>query len=419
LNSGFGNYIKNYIKKRFHIRSADEIRLTGEDFEGLYNPYYARLSDIFHAVGFASSALLVIFIITAVIFNFKSVTYENLYYFIKDFDAVVSSDKYATSSVVYSYEDNREYAPYKGGLVTAGSASVSVFSATGRKTATFYDGYDRPVIRASSKYFIVYSVNGNEFSVYNSFVRLYTEKLDYPIFSAEICDDGEFVILTSDSEYKSVIYRYTQNFKKSAAYYYNEYVISMSLSPDGKYLAVSLAGTENGTLSSRLNIYKEKSKEPQNLCGSIPGLVIKCGVKNEFSLTGKLFYYYISGSAIFLKGSADTPDEIRINDGESLLAVDSDGSGIIAAVSDSEGYLIYIIPYKGGTASIRLDEKPLQIKKRGDIIYVLYKDTVVRYDVLSGTYEKKACAAGAENIIVSSENYIFVCYASRAVSIGY
>lgn len=270
MSSGFKDYFRNYIKKRFHIRSADEIRLSGEDLAGLYNPYYARMSDIFHVAGFASAALLVVFILGAVIFNIKSVTYENFYYFIKDFDAVVSADDYASLSVIYSYEDNRTYAGYKGGLVTAGKSSVSVYSATGRKTATYYTGYSDPVIRSSLKYFLIYNRNGNEFSVYNSFARLYSETLEEPILAAVICDNGNFAILTSGSEYKSVIYRYNQNFEKSSAYYYNDYVTSMNLTSDGKYLAVAPAGTADGSLSSRLLTYKEKSEEPSTLTDGIP-----------------------------------------------------------------------------------------------------------------------------------------------------
>ncbi len=419
MSSGIQNHIKTYIKKRFRIRPAGEIRLAGEDFAGLYNPYYARASDIFHVAGFVSAALLVILILGAVLLNIKSVTYENLYYFIKDFDAVVSAESHTTPFVIYNYEENRCYAGYKGGLIRGGAGSLSVFSATGRKTATYYPEYARPVIRASSKYFIVYDQGGKEFSVYNSFARLYTETLDYPILSVDISEDGSFSILTSESEYKSVIYRYGQDFARAAAYYYNDYVISQSLTPDGKFLLVSPVGTSGGRLSQSLYAYREKDKDKIILAKSVGELIVECGGISENSSAGTICYYYIGEKSIFLQGREDSPLEIAIADTEAIMLAHADQSGLAAALSDNKGYLLHSIPYRGEMVTIRLDGEPQDIKKRGNIIFVLYSDSVARYDTASGTYEVKPCAPGGENLIISSADFVFVCYASRAVSLGY
>ncbi len=419
LSSKIKNHIKTYLKKRFRIRSAGEIRLTGEDFAGLYNPYYARASDIFHVAGFVSAALLVIFILGAVLLNIKSVTYENLYYFVKDFDAVVSAESHTTPFVIYSYEENRCYAGYKGGIIMSGASSVSVFSATGRKTATYYPGYAQPVIRASSKYFIVYDQGGKDFSVYNSFARLYTETLDYPILSADISEDGSFLILTSEGEYKSAIYRYGQNFQRDAAYYYNDYVISQSLTADGKFLLVSPAATSGGRLSQSLYAYPENDKNKTVLAMDMGELIVGCGGTSENSSAGTICYYYIGEKRIFLQGREAVPKEITIADTEAIMLAHADQSGLVAALSEKQGYLLHSIPYRGEIVTIRLDDEPKNIKKRGNIIFVLYSDSVARYDTALGTYEVKPCAPGGEDLIISSEDFVFVCYASRAVSLGY
>ncbi|MGI6166570.1 MAG: DUF5711 family protein [Eubacteriales bacterium] len=409
------------IKKRLGIGggSIDEIYLDSDDLAGLCNPYYARAADICQLLGYAAYALLILFILGAVLLNIRDVTYENLYYFIKDFGAVAASGDYGDSPVIYSYAENRKYSGYKGGIVTSGDGTLTVYSATGRKTAEFYTGYSNPVICASSKYILVYNLGGGEYSIYNSFVRLHTGSLENPIYSAVISDNGSFALLGSEGEYKSVIYRYNSKFEKSAAYYYNDYVISMSLSSDGRYLLVSPTGTSSAQLSSRLLLYGERSEEPVVLDGDIPGLVLSCGVECETTIGGEsVFHYHATADTIFLKGRGETPCKIPLGDKE-LLFLDSDTGGLAAVVSDQNGYILHILPYKGEPADIRLDGKVLKIKKSGDFVFLLFSDKVARYDIKKGESKTLPCPAGAEDIVVSSSNYVYVTCAWGAMSVGF
>ena len=104
-------FILDRIKKRLKIRdgAAGEILLDGDDLAGIYNPHYARASDICHIIGFVSYALLVVFILGAVLLNLGDITYENLYYFIKDFGAVAAAEDFSASPVIYSYAEDRSY----------------------------------------------------------------------------------------------------------------------------------------------------------------------------------------------------------------------------------------------------------------------------------------------------------------------
>ncbi len=409
------------IKKRLGIGGGakDEIYLDSDDLAGLCNPHYARAADTFQLLGYAAYALLILFILGTVLLNIRDVTYENFYYFIKDFGAVSALRDYGDSPVIYSYAEGRKYAGYKGGIVTSGDGTVTVFSATGRKTAEFYTGYSNPVICTSSKYILVYNFGGGEYSIYNSFVRLHTGRLETPIYSAVMSDNGSFALLGSEGEYKSVIYRYNSKFEKSAAYYYNDYVTSMSLSSDGRYLLVSPVGTSSVQLSSRLLLYGERSKEPVVLDGDISGLVLSCGVECETSIGGEsVFYYYATADTIFVKGRGDTPQKMLLGDAE-LVFLDSDAGGIAAVVYDQNGYILHIRPYKGEPTDLRLDVKVLKIKKSNNTVFLLFPDKVWRYDIKKGQSKTLPSPAGAEDIVVSSGDYIYITCASRAVSVRF
>ena len=250
-------------------------------------------------------------------------------------------------------------------------------------------------------------------------MRLHTGSLDNPILSVAISDSGSFALLSSEGEYKSVIYRFNSGFEKSAAYYYNDYVISMSLSRDGRYLLVSLVGTSKAALSSRLLLYKERSEEPQLLDWDIPEMVLACGVENEPSLGGEaLFYYYITADSILAFGREDAPHEIPL-DGAELVCVDSDAGGLAALLADGDRYILYVLPYKGEPESISIDGKASKIRKYGNAVFILFPDKVARYDIDTKRLKTQPCAPGAEDIVVSSLSYIYVTYTSRAVSVGF
>lgn len=407
------------IRKRLGLRAAGEIRLDRDDLAGIFNPHYARAADVCHLIGYAACALLIVFLLGAVLLNIGDVTYENLYYFVKDFGAVVSTDDFGASPVIYSYAEDRTYAGYKGGIVTSGGGVVTVFSATGRKTAGFYTGYSNPRVCTSSKYILVFDLGGREYSIYNSFVRLHTGALDNPILAAAICDSGSFALLSSEGEYKSVIYRYNSRFEKSAAYYYSDYVISMSLSADGRYLIVSPVGTNRASLSSRLLLYEERSEEPQLLDWDIPGLVLTCGVENESSLSGEtIFYHYATADSILVGGWGDVPQKIAL-EGAELVCLDSDREGLAALLADKDGYVLHIIPYKGVPATVRLDEKALKISKYENMVFILFPEKAARYNIGNKELKTLSCDPGAEDIVVSSLSYIYITYASRAVSVGF
>lgn len=418
MQSRLKGIFRDYINKKLRVGRPDEIRLGKEDFEELYNPYYAKLSFAFGISSIIISALLVLFVLGSVIFNIGSVTYENLYYFIKDFDSVVSSDEFIPSSVIYNYEENRTFAGYKGGFVSAGRSSLTVYSATGRKTKTFYNGYSNPVIKTSAKYILVYDIGGSELSVYNSFARLLTESFDHSILGADICDDGSFIVLTTDKS-KSAIYRYNSSFKLVAIYPYPNYITSAAISPDGNNLMVSYADAQSGELVSVSEIFTGLTEEPAHTIKRPTGITLMSGIGDTAPFSGNVRYFSVTSGGVFA-GSGTTGDRMSVAfDKGDIIDIASDGGGVVVAVADREGYVMHVLPYEGNSQSIRLDSAPRAVQKNGSLVYVLSAGSLSRYNIAAGTFGTISLSAGAEDIILSGGGYVFVCYPSRALSIKY
>ena len=270
------------IKQRLNISGKLALENTYTDS---VSKYYVKTSRIYFVLSFFTLVLLVLFVFFALIFNVKNITYDKFYYFIKDLDTILSSEDFSSFSVDYNYDSNRSYEEYKGGFTTVGKSSLTVYSATGYTTGEFYHQYSSPKIKSSSKYFILYDHGGTEFSIYNSFSRLYTETLSSPIVSAEICDNGDFIVVTSDGDYKSIVYYYDNNFRCVGVYYYVDYVTAVSLSEDGKHMLVSCSDTlDGGTVSNIFyyktddaSLYENEKSEPKKIVVNEKSVIITCG----------------------------------------------------------------------------------------------------------------------------------------------
>lgn len=396
------------IAMRFGLTAKKMVPADGKPDDS-FNAYYAGVSRYYHITGFAAFALLAVFLLASVIFGYKEFTYENLYYFIKDFDSVLTSESYFADAVDYGYEENRVCAVYKGGVAVAGKYTADVYSATGRRTAHFNTGYSAPVIRASSKYLLIYDSAGAGYSIYNSFIRLRSQTLDNTIYAADINDNGEVIIQTSDSEYRSVIYLYDSGSELAAAYRIKDYVTCSDLSNDGKYIAAASVSAENGGYAYSLRLYRRGETEPVILLSGSDELPLSCG------FGGGKCYLITDKKITVVDMSGNIISDMRLSEGGKYLGFDRNEKGVAASAYDNGVYCIIYIPFAGNASTVALDEKPEDIGTGADRVYVLSRGAVSKYDFSDGTLSRQKCADSAAELLVSSDGHIYICYSSRAV----
>jgi len=414
------------LKQKFNIikKYYSQKVLCEKGFEKSCCRHYSKTYFAYHTIALFLLVLAVFFAIIAFIFNIKDITYNKLYYFVKDFDTILTSENYSSFGVDYSYENNRSYVEYKGGFATIGQSSLMVYSATGSRTGRFYHQYSSPIIRGSSKYLAVYDQGGNSFAIYNSFACLHSETMTAPIDLMEICDNGNFVIASSTDEYTSVLYYYNQNFKCVGAYYYTSFITAVSLSSDGEYMAVSLLDTENGIISTKILLYKtddiklyeNEKKEAEVVVNNTDLFVVACGVDTSGGVFDKLKYFYLGFDEIAL---LNPKGAFHKYDFDSLLCYAVDNDGVAVGIEELKRHVMYIESYSFGNVEIELEDKPLAIAKKEENIFVLFKDCVIKYDLQSNAYKKMMCLDGAEDIIISSNNSIIVCYPSQALNLDF
>ncbi len=202
------------VSKLFQAEPQKEKVLRHEDFNGAGDTYYATVSAGYKISQRILVLILVIFLLLSLVINFGDITYDNFFYLIKDFSAAMDIEQGGYDVLPYNSDSRHFFALYRGGLTVVNPSSISAFTATGRRTLDLTSKFSSPCVESSSKYFLVYDTSGNTFSVYNSFARIYTETLDYPVTAAAFADDGTMAVVTRDISHKSLVHIYNKNFKR-------------------------------------------------------------------------------------------------------------------------------------------------------------------------------------------------------------
>ena len=373
--------------------------------ESNYN-HYEFLTQKYRAVSIFAGIITGVLVLLMLMFGYKEFTYENVFYFIKDFDTVISSGNYYIDHIEYGTGENRKYYPYRGGVVTAGKYDISVYSSTGRKTATFNDEFVAPNLRPSSKYILAFDLEGKTFSVYNSFLRLYSETLDAGMNDAYINDRGYFLIHTSTSEYNSVVYHYNNDFKRVAAYYFVDYVIDSVISADGKYIYISTVDVENGDFVSSVNVYKAGDDNAAGQYNIQGAATLTC-----IEITGGCCIL-TERAAIAFNNNAEMIWQVELENNDAPYMYASGDNGFVLVTKDNG--LMYISS-EGAKKTIPINGAPTEVDMCGAFAYFMYDGTVIRYDFYKDEMLSLECPPAADDILISSDGAVYLCYSTRAI----
>ena len=223
----------------FNPEPQKERVLRREDFTAAGDTYYATVSVGYKITQRVFILILVVFLVFSLITNFREITYDNLFYLFKDFSTAVDMESSNYDTLSYDSNTGHFFSLFRGGLTVVNSSNISVFTATGRRTMNISSPFSSPCVESSGKYFIIYDTAGNTFSVYNSFSRIFTKTLDYPVTGACFDDNGYMAVITRDISHKSLINVYNKNFKTLYTVPYDKYAYDVDMNSQADRLAVS------------------------------------------------------------------------------------------------------------------------------------------------------------------------------------
>lgn len=378
-------------KKKKTVSEAERKEAIRNIFgeEGEYNKFYDTVSAAYRVAEFALLGLFLFFVIYSAIANAGNVTYEKFDYIIRNFAVSLDENSDYTSSIFYNPDDDSSFSLFGGGIAVCTGSEVEIFSATGRKTCSERHGYVSPVLSASDKYVIVYEENGVEYSVYNTFSKVYSETLEHPIKGITVSDDGYYAVITRTDEYIGAVALYDSSFNMVNRYLKNSHVISVDISGDGRVAIATLGVDSTGgfvTEITVLNIGESSAAATQSYSGALPlacrftadGLMLVCedrvlfldqnAAKTSEYLypSGELVRLELSDSAVLavIKGDAMKKENtaLVINKDGKVAEIKTEGTVISADLYESYGYVLTergIYTLSGGASAFNEVEEAL------------------------------------------------------------
>ena len=225
-----------------------------KNYDGKTDIYLAKAS---YRYAYIKRLLCVALAFVMVLFLLSgALSYEKLYYLAKD---VKLANDYVNSehdTITYNVGNSQTFAIYREGLAVASRERFSIFSSGGRELLSFDHNLGNPKLASSDKYVLLYDVGGKQFSLYNSFSKVYDKTLDNPIYGASVSENGTYAIITSSLDYTSIVSVYKSNGTKYDYNFASARVVSVCLSEKGKDMAVLLAYSSGDEIRSEIRLYR-------------------------------------------------------------------------------------------------------------------------------------------------------------------
>ncbi len=381
---------------------------------------YAEESRISYGFGVArviAVFLLVLLLASSLIFGSGAVSYEKIYYMFKDIAYIKSYGEGTPHELSYSSPvRNQIYADFKNGLLVASDSELKIFNSTGRVTLSKGSDLTNPRVVCSDTSALIFDQGRSTYSIYNSFVKLYSEKTEYPISSADMAEDGSYLIVTSSKLFNSVVKIYDQNYTQCGEYRKNDIVISASMSKGGRYAAIVSLSVHSGKSIVQLDILDCKKSEVTaqfTLEGAMPYI---CEFLSDDRIAlftdDRFFIINKKAEALYEYSYPSDVEDIDINeDGFAILYSKTDLAGDrVLGVYNSNGNL---------TFSRRLEGNIRDIKLGKGCVYILKSDEILRIGTSLGNESSISSKSENLQIVVLGDGRAAVCSSNAATYISF
>lgn len=377
------------------------------------NSYYTTVSYRYKFAKYITIVFLIMFAIFMIAVHRESITYSNFVFLIKDMNTVFESDGILTvqKDIRYNTDRNQSFALYRRGLAVAGSSNIYIFNSSGKQTLSSQTRYSFPHFSESERYLLVYDLGGKGYSLYNSFTKIHSEELDYPISRAEINDAGLYAVISKDREYTSTVFVYNKDFELIEKNRKNKYIMDISLDKKGEELLIVACESENGEYYTEISASKIGSGEEyftMKKSGLFPVAV-------EHNESGGFFVLYDKGIGFFDENrkeimqydfNALTLSRVSFTDGRAalLLSENSAEKENKLLVFDTLGEILYNEAVLGKINSIFCTD---------EYVYLLFDTEVKKISQNTGTAKSIPISAGTKKMIILNDNTALLCYASH------
>ena len=282
---------------------------------------------------------------------------------------------------LYSYDSDRSgcFATLDGSLIRSSLSQVSVMGEDGNMRFHESVKFRCAAIDSNGKRAVAYDIGGTELYVLDSKGLVHHITCDSEVQSAQLGEDNKLAVVVNKSGYKAAVYVYDAagqlTFEFDSA---DKFIMTASVSGDGKHLAAVTMGQSDGVFTSYVVIYRMTRKEPTATC-ELPGEAVYDlrTVDNTFCVVAENALYFVANNGTI---NASYPFE------ESYLRRCSlQGDGFAALLlgrykSGAQGTLLTVDERGKVIGQVEADGEVLDLSASGNYVAALYSDHLTIYD---------------------------------------
>ena len=376
--------------------------------------YWARISEAYTVVYRALLLVLPLFAVLFVITCSRAFSYDSLYCFVKDLQSAASFIPSDYQTVSYTYTEGESYTlSYRGGVAHVGSGGIEVYSPDGERLLDVSDRMKSPRAVASHKYLLSYDFGGTSFTVTNAYAKLYSGEAPFPIYGAAVSDTGYFALITASDQYLSQVLIYDANFNLMQRFGRASATTAISLSDNGRYVAITGISSTEGKRQSVVDLYRVGIEAPAfqiSLAGELSLALSFTDNRHIALLTDKaLRVLDLDGEwkdEVLLEGAR--PIAYDFSEEGVLLCAQSDALNAESRVIvlDKKGALQYERSASGDIYAASLSD---------DKVLLLKSDAICSISADGAMLREAAIEAGAVDMFAVDGEHLRVVYPDKAV----
>ncbi|MBQ7821408.1 MAG: hypothetical protein IJ391_03905 [Clostridia bacterium] len=377
------------------------------------NKYYESVAVAFRYAKFITLFVAIVFIMFILSFFRDEVSLENFQYMLK---YITSEDAslITTQKIHYPTSDSKALDLFSGDFVSAGSGGVSLYDTNGNTVLEIKDTFSEPVFTIGKKYGLCYDLSGYSYVIFNTFSKLYSQELDFPISDAIMSDSGSYSVLTKSREYRTVINVHDSDYDHICTVYDNKYTFDMDMT--SKHLAYLTAEARDSSYLTYINVLKiknEDSKVVEELYNEFP-IGIRFVGDNLTVITDSAIRFYdrdFNRTSMY-SFSSRMPSGFESSDNTVMLYFEKNtiGSENEVRFYSQSGELLFSGVLPGKVNSIDINDTYAIIHTN---------DTVYRVNIDERTVVSEKIDTGAEKAMLQSDSSVLVCYKNYAKLIDF
>jgi hypothetical protein len=297
-------------------------------------------------------------------------------------------------------------------LVTLSPTRFVMHNRTGRELISRAVSFETPALAVAGGKVIAYDRSGRgAFVAESGAIR---EELDIPVLTAAGNARGQFILVTSESGYRSVAQLYDNRNRLTYKWYSAErYIVAASLSPSGRRMAVASVGQHGETVAARITFLEPGSAEPlgfADIGGEFP-LAIYSPDNNHVCVLTEFGVYFYTDSGEYLGHypfGGLMPLSVQMTDQAVFLQLGRNARG--------QHSRLICISYTGAElGGAQFMEGPDAFIAEGRRCAVLEAGGLTRFS-LDGTEltAEHLGLSGARNLLLSQEGGILLLYSGYA-----